>query len=284
VNTPIAGIDHVLIGVRDLQVARSDYERLGFTLTPRGSHIGWGTANYCIMFARDYLELLGIVDARAETNNLDKFLAVREGLMGVAFATGDAAAAAEELRARGIAARGPEALARRLELAEGTVLPRFSLVRTPPEATPGLSAFLCQHLAPELLRRPEWLAHPNGAESILAVAAIVERPAELAASYARLLGREAIAAEAGRLVVRAGAQRIEFMTAGDFAEQGKGRRPLPGIAPPYLVSMTLGVRDLAAAAGCLAGNGVAHGREVDGAILVRPEEARGLWMRLVKAS
>ena len=57
----IAGIDHVIIGVRDLERARMGWTRLGFTLTPRGRHLGQETANYCIMFARDYLELLGFV-------------------------------------------------------------------------------------------------------------------------------------------------------------------------------------------------------------------------------
>ena len=27
-------------------------------VSPRGSHIGWGTANYCVMFADDYIELI----------------------------------------------------------------------------------------------------------------------------------------------------------------------------------------------------------------------------------
>ena len=70
------GIDHVLIGVRDLEAARAQYARLGFNSTPRGRHVGWGTANYCIMFERDYLELLGIVDPAQFTNQLDRFLAV----------------------------------------------------------------------------------------------------------------------------------------------------------------------------------------------------------------
>src|SRR3546814_2361463 len=80
---PIRGIDHVLVGVRDLEAARETYARLGFTVSPRGRHIGWGTANYCIMFPGDYVELLGIVDATQFTNNLNRFLESREGLLGI---------------------------------------------------------------------------------------------------------------------------------------------------------------------------------------------------------
>ena len=59
----ITGVDHPVIAVGDMEGARAVYERLGFTIPPRGSHIEWGTGNWCIMFADDYLELRGIVDA-----------------------------------------------------------------------------------------------------------------------------------------------------------------------------------------------------------------------------
>ena len=45
----ITGIDHTLVGVRDLEAARATWTRLGFSVTPRGRHIGWGTGNYCVM-------------------------------------------------------------------------------------------------------------------------------------------------------------------------------------------------------------------------------------------
>ena len=88
----IAGIDHAIIGVRDLEKAKAAYEKLGFRATPRGRHVGWGTANYCLMFERDYLEILGIVDPNAFTNNLDSFLETREGLLSIVLRTSDATA------------------------------------------------------------------------------------------------------------------------------------------------------------------------------------------------
>ena len=42
----ITGIDHTLVGVRDLETAKSVWHDLGFTLTPRVRHFGWGTGNY----------------------------------------------------------------------------------------------------------------------------------------------------------------------------------------------------------------------------------------------
>jgi hypothetical protein len=36
-------------------------------------HIGLGTGNYCIMFASEYIELLGIVDSTDFVQGLDAF-------------------------------------------------------------------------------------------------------------------------------------------------------------------------------------------------------------------
>src|SRR3546814_8233762 len=85
---PIRGIDHVLVGVRDLEAARETYARLGLTVSPRGRHIGWGTANYCIMFPGDYIELLGIVDATQFTNNLrsEEHTSELQSLMRISYA------------------------------------------------------------------------------------------------------------------------------------------------------------------------------------------------------
>src|SRR5271166_926643 len=137
----IAGLDHVIVGVRDLERARMGWSRLGFTLSPRGRHIGQGTANYCVMFASDYVELLGIVDANDFVQRLDAFLAEREGLMAMAFAP---AVAPEEVRSALLQLQlhpsEPRPLGRRLELPDGPVMPRFSLISLPPEETPGSTA------------------------------------------------------------------------------------------------------------------------------------------------
>jgi len=121
----IAGIDHVIIGVRDLELARVGWSRLGFMLSPRGRHIGQGTGNYCIMFASDYIELLGVVDPSDFVQGLDTFLARREGLMATAFAP---AAAPEETRAAlqrlQLHPFEIRPLGRQIELPEGVLTPR----------------------------------------------------------------------------------------------------------------------------------------------------------------
>ena len=58
----IAGIDHALVGVRDLEQARATFERLGFRTTPLGRHLGRGSGEHRLMFADDHVELCGVID------------------------------------------------------------------------------------------------------------------------------------------------------------------------------------------------------------------------------
>lgn len=277
-GAPASGLDHVLIGVRDLEAARRAYRALGFVCTPRGRHIGWGTANYCIMFAHDYIELLGIVDASRFTNNLDVFLARREGLMGVAFATRDAEASRAAFLARGVAAEPPRALARDFELPEGTVQPRFRLVHIDAEATPALPAFVCEHLTPEFMRRPEWLDHPNGARGILAVTTVVEDPPALAPAYARAFGAGAVTLTDAVLTLHLGGVAFTFANADDFDLLFDGVGADAPAPAPYIAALTLAVDDIARAAAVLDRAGIAAEAASGQSLIVAPERAAGVVM------
>ena len=276
----ISGLDHVLVGVRDLEGARAAYARLGFTATPRGRHIGWATANYCLMFPDDYVELIGIVDGGGFTNDLDRFLARREGLMGVALASADAEATHAGLAARGLAAGEPTDLARDLELPEGTVRPRFRLVHLAEGASPGIPAFVCQHRSPALVRRPAWLDHANGAVGIAEVAVVVEQPAALGLAYARLFGAEAIRIAGDELRVAAGATTLAFLSVEAFAVRHPGvaiaeERPLP-------LGLAIAVSDLGRARALLEAGGVAHRAEA-GRLRIAPEAACGVALSFIPA-
>lgn len=80
----IAGLDHAVVLVRDLDRAAETYERLGFTLTPRGHH-SLGSRNHCIMFGRDYLELMALPAAPpAAFQYFAEFLSRGEGVGALA--------------------------------------------------------------------------------------------------------------------------------------------------------------------------------------------------------
>jgi hypothetical protein len=278
-DSAIAGIDHTLVGVRDLEAARTAWQKLGFILTPRGRHIGWGTGNYCIMLERGYIELLGIVDPTQFTNNLDKFLVEREGLLGLAFRSRDNEQTAKWLAAGGFVPDGPKDLKRALELPDGEALPAFKLVFLPPAETPGLRAFFVQHLTPDIIRRGNWLVHATRAVSLKAVVTVVERPADLAPAYARLFGTDAVSVEGDSLRVDCGEGELLFVT----HEELQRLYPdfdLPRRAGAWTAAMQIGVLILADAADYLDAKGVAFTTTTRG-LAVLPDQTTGAIVEFV---
>ena len=230
-----SGLDHIIIGVADLEASAALWRRLGFTVTPRGRHIGWGTANYCIMFPDDYVELLGILDPEQYVYGLDRFLEDKgEGLLGLALATQEPEAVYRALEGIGQAGDPPKDLARLLELPEGTVTPRFHLVYPRDPDAFGFSTFFCKHLTPDLVRRADWLTHPNGATGFREIALRVPDPGRLVSSYEAVFGPGTVAEVDGGLRVSAGSTSLRFA---------------PGT--PAVEHMTIGVGDLATMAAWL---------------------------------
>ncbi len=279
----IEGLDHTLIGVADLEKARSTYETLGFTLTPRGSHIGWGTANYCIMFKNDYMELLGVVDPAKESNGLDQLLEDRgEGMLGLALSSSDPEATRSSLEAAGLKPTPLIDLKRKLELAEGDVIPEFKLIRLPTEGVSERNLFICHHLTPELIRRPEWEKHQNGAEHINSVVILVENPAGLRDYYSRLCGALNVTLTDQTLTVRIGVFNMIFV-----AEQDLDLL-FPGLVMgsewpefPFLIAMTIAVKDLEATGLYLEKAGVQIQRVSSGALRIQPGDACGALLEFV---
>lgn len=209
----ILGLDHVVVTVRDLDAAAEAWRRLGFTVSPRGTHSAHlGSANYTIMFGEDYIELLGVLTATEHLRPTIAFLAEREGLERAAFTTDDAAAGAAELRARGIDAVGPVHFGRPVELPGGGAgEARFNVFRWPPgEAPGGLRVFACQHLTRETVWIPELQWHRNGATKLVQVEVLADDPAAAADHLSRLIDEPVVAGPDG-FRVPSGNGRADFL-------------------------------------------------------------------------
>jgi len=278
----IAGIDHVLVGVRDLEAARSAWQNLGFTTSPRGRHIGWGTANYCIMFEQGYVELLGIVDAAQFTNRLDEFLALREGPLGLAFRSRDNERTARWLAEAGYAPDGPKDLKRTIELPGGDATPAFKLLFLPPDATPGLRTFFCQHLTPEIVWRPNWLSHATRAVSLRTVLTVVDEPSRLAPAYVRLFGDAAVEADGECLTVHAGEGDLLFVTDAALRRLYPDM-DIPRHPAPWTAALRIGVPILADAADYLDARSVKI-RNTGRGVAVPPDLATGTIVEFVNAT
>jgi catechol 2,3-dioxygenase-like lactoylglutathione lyase family enzyme len=275
----ITGLDHVIIAVRDLDAAAESFRRLGFTLSSKGRHAEWGTANACVMFGGDYIELLAAVGDGGPADRVRDFSRTREGLMGLVFATDDAEA---DCRRLGVV-EPPGSLSRSVETSSGPQLARFRAGPLPMDATPGVSSFLCQHLTPEILRQPGWTAHANGAMAIASVTALVVDPVGLMPAWDRLIGPAASTATDETVTIHTGLGLVFLCRPEDLDQlhpEADEEEPPP---PPALVAMTITVADSDAAAGALNANGVAFSRDAAGTIRIAPSEACGVFMEMVRA-
>lgn len=120
----IVGIDHVVIGVRDLAASSKRLsDRLGLSVQAGGRHPDLGSANAIIAFDDHYLELLGLEDehqARAAGTGLVEALSNGGGLLTFALRTNDLDTALERLNDHGTPFL--EAPAGRRERPDGVVL------------------------------------------------------------------------------------------------------------------------------------------------------------------
>ncbi|MBV8336593.1 MAG: VOC family protein [Alphaproteobacteria bacterium] len=276
-HTAIAGIDHVIIGVRDLERARAGWRRLGFTLTPRGRHIGQGTANYCIMFENDFVELLGIVDPSDHVEHLAAFLAAREGARAVAFSpAGSAEDTRSALLERGFDPSELRALGRQMELPEGSSTPRFSLVSLAAEDTPGLpGSFVCAHLTPDLMRRTEWLIHANSANRLIGIHVLVENTAPLLPAYDRLFGIQHVTTTDTVATVHAGRHQIVFSTPDDFVTMHPKIDLDPDFPLPGIVAIDLGITRTEATADYFRQQQIIFAEMPDGSLAIPASSADG---------
>ena len=273
-ETAIAGIDHCIIGVRDLEAARAAYARLGFTVTRRGRHMGWGTANYCIMFGPDYLELLGIINPEEFNAGLDEFLKKRQGLLRIVCRSDDLERTRTHLSAQGFAPGEVQDLGRYLEMPEGDVTPRFKLSHLPEVDTPGLATFMCQHLTPEMVWRPEWMTHANGATAVYAYTILHHDPASLAACYERFFDHPVLV-QAQRIIVETGGGKFVFCTREDLANLHPGILWDGPFDDGTMVAATIAVEETDRTAQVLSENGVGFTRHDDGSVLVGADAACG---------
>lgn len=280
----MTGIDHPVIAVREMTAAHAAYQRLGFTIPPRGSHVEWGTGNWCIMFPRDYIELRGIVK-EGHTHNLGEFLETRgESLMGLAFGTQDAEASRHALVERRFHPQPVKGLTRNFELPEGWVQPRFSLCFLDESETAGLmSVVYCQHLTSQLLRRPEWLEHANGAIGVAGLTGIVENIQTAAAVHRRWFGESAVSIQNDEIRIRVGRHFIRLLS----VEKAKAEYPEATNANwqrlPRLLALSLETEDLSSSERFLSSQNASLRRSADSCV-VAPGEACGVIIEFVEAT
>jgi catechol 2,3-dioxygenase-like lactoylglutathione lyase family enzyme len=266
----VKAIDHLVIRVADLDAGQKLFERLGFTLTPRGFHAGRGSANHTAPLpSGNYFELI-YVPPGADA----PFPERPEGPVALALEPTNSQVVYGELAALGYEVDPPRDLARPVHLPEGTREARFINVGFPPIAPQAIGFFACQHLTRDLVWRPEWEQHANGAERVSEIIVAHPSPVDLKATYVGLHGETAVRADRDGLVVTFGGDKISFLAPQAFEKR------FPTIAVPsdlseagWFAGATLRVRSLDKVASVLAAAGIAATRAPAGSLIVAPSEA-----------
>ncbi len=279
----VIGIDHAVVMVKDLDQAAANYKRLGFTVSPRGTHSAhMGSGNYTIMFDPDYMELLGVLTPTEHNAPARAYLDTRgEGIERVAFTAVDSAAGAEEISARGYPPVGPTDFERPVTMPNGTIsAAKFRTFEWPRAETPGgIRIFACQHKTRETVWIPELMQHANGAKRLKQVVMVSPEPAKDAAHLSKMIDRDVRNEADGAVAVPSGSDRADFVF---LTEDQLGKR-YPGVSMAGLPERggagLVIAADLVAAEKALGATGV-HSA---GGIIVPPAAGNGTLLAFVKA-
>ncbi|KFB09974.1 VOC family protein [Nitratireductor basaltis] len=211
-TTSTVAIDHCVLPVASLAVARERYEALGFTVAPDALH-PFGTGNACIFFADGtYLEPLAVCDRTAYRDALsdqnsfilrDKSFRQtqgNEGFSALALKTDDARADHERFLLSGNSAGAPVEFARPLKGPDGsTGEARFRLAFSAPAGTGGF-CFTCQRLHRSAMGGGTSSRHGNGVSGLLSVSVKVGDLETAQIYFSKLACVPAIGTETGAVV------------------------------------------------------------------------------------
>jgi hypothetical protein len=241
-------LDHVVIDVRDcIDEAMRRFQSLGFQLTPRGRHT-LGSVNHLAMFATDYLELLGFAEEGATRPEIMRFPI---GLNGLVFKTADADLVHDQAAAASLPILPVQSFSRPVALDSVTQDARFRTTWLDPAQVAMGRVYFCEHQTPDLVWRPEWQTHPNGACAIARMVVATADPQRTARLFRGLFGDDVLADRNGGQIITAGAAQVELSTPdtvaaefGETAAEAAGRTE-------YMAALGIKVRSLTAAELCL---------------------------------
>lgn len=242
-----ATLDHIVVDARDrIDDAAATYTALGFQLTPRGHHT-LGSSNNLAIFATNYLELLGFGQSAAARPELAAFPI---GLNGLVFKTDNAEDTAARAQRAGLAATPARAFSRPVELDGRTEPAKFRTTHLPPETSGIGRVYFCEHLTPELVWRPEWQEHPNGAQEIVRMLVATDDAPRQIDVFNGLFGPASVTQHADGKAVLAlsGGCEIVLSSVADTLAGLGSAAPDPAGRPNFLAAMVLRVASASAVA------------------------------------
>ena len=246
------GIDHLVVAVRDLDVAARFYERLGFRVGSRNRH-PWGTENRLIQFPGTFIELVTVGEGASIAPHGPHFfsfgafildyLSRREGLAMLVLDSQGAKEDAAQFAGAGIGDYEPFFFERKGLRPDGSQTQvAFTLAFARDEAAPDMGYFVCQHHFPENFWNREFQDHPNRATALSTVAAAAPSPVRHERFLARLTGGSSSSATGEDLSFTLSRGRLDVVTLDDAGEIYGSVEEDPG--QPSFVAFAVRVEDV----------------------------------------
>jgi hypothetical protein len=239
-------IHHLGVVTNDFQSLITQYERIGFfltplsiprvPLTPGGPSESLGAGNRCAIFEENYLELLGVVDPERWGEitpeqrgplDVDRVLRRYEGLHILHLGSDDLEQSRRRMIDEGLEPSSIRPFQRPVETPEGMQTMRAKSLSFPPGSTPEALVQVAQHETPELVLQPRYKHHPNGARALTGVVICTSDPVGVSDRYAKYTGQRP-AKRGASINVNLGASRIVVTDPAHLHEV------MPGDPPPVL--------------------------------------------------
>jgi catechol 2,3-dioxygenase-like lactoylglutathione lyase family enzyme len=194
----IDSINHVGMVARDLAKTVARYEAMGFMLTPYSPHSGawkpgepvqtFRSGNRCVMFAKNYLEILANEDPAQPSPRLAGYLKHHQGAHIICFNTEDSHAVDKRLDGAGVRTSGVIPLQRDIDTPDGIRTAKFERVQFAPEDSPEGYIQAARHLTPQYIYQPRYIEHPNRCFELSDTIVVTDDLDGFAQKYARYVG------------------------------------------------------------------------------------------------
>ena len=270
---PSPTLDHVVINVRDqIDAGAETFRRLGFTLTPRGTHT-LGSMNHLAMFGTDYLEL--IAAPPGDTRRPD-VLGTPFGLNGLVFGTEDSASVHAALTQAEIPSGVPLEFSRPVTLDDGSSGDAtFRTVTLTPGTIPAGRVYFCHHFTRHLVWRDEWRHHANGVIAVARAVIAARDPSVTSAVFARMFGADSVRKIPGGFSLAVGMSRFDILTHEALANQFAEAAPSADGRADFMAALTFRTRSLDATFAALEAGSVQGFWREEGRVVVPASSAFG---------
>lgn len=284
-------LDHLVIGVNDLDAAGQRFADMGFTVGSRNRH-SWGTENRIIQFSdQTFFELITVAAPELIPPHKPRHfsfggfvrdsLARATGLSMLVLKSSDACADADAWKQAGIGDFEPFHFGRKGKRPDGSdVDVSFTLAFAADPALPDCGFFACQQHAPEMFWSASAQDHVNAALGVARVTLVAENPSDHHIFLTSFVGERSLRSTSFGIEIAAGHSVIDIVSPEGFAFRYGEAAPLS--QTPVFAGIEIAVPELDRIGAALQAAGETMIRSATGLTLPRRQDL-ATTIRFVKA-